>query len=68
VSDSRLSREFGIKLAKALRTWAAEARHDHDLDARYVILDAAEYLRDAADFQINPTLDDTNVDPDQRVN
>jgi hypothetical protein len=61
------SREFGIKLAKVLRQRAAEARHE-DLDARYVMLGAAEYLRDAADVQINPPIDDAHVDPDERLN
>jgi hypothetical protein len=61
------SREFGIKLAKVLRQRAVEARHE-ELDARYVMLGAAEYLRDAADFQINPPIDAARVDPDERLN
>jgi len=40
------SREFGIKLAQALRQRAVEAAKEHDLDARYVALGAAEYLRE----------------------
>jgi hypothetical protein len=62
------SRELGIKLAKARRQRAAEARHEQDLDARYVMLGAADYLREAADFQINAPIDDARVDPEERLN
>jgi len=61
------SREFGIKLAKVLRQRAGEAAQE-DLDARYVMLGPAEYLRDAAHFQINPPIDDARIDPDERSN
>jgi len=62
------SREFGIKLAKALGQRANEARRDHDLDVGYVMLGAAEYLRKAADSRTNAPIDDANVAPDDRVN
>lgn len=61
------SKEFGVKLAKALRQRAAETRSDGDLDPRYVVLGAAEYLRDAAEFQINPPVDGSRVDPEERL-
>jgi hypothetical protein len=62
------SREFGIKLAKGLRDRATEARREHDLDPRYVMLGAGDYLRQAAEAQINSPLDGTRVDPDERAN
>jgi hypothetical protein len=61
------SREFGIKLAKVLRQRAVEARHE-GLDARYVMVGAADYLRDAADVQIDAPIDDARVDPGERLN
>ena len=48
------SREFGIKFAKALRDKAREAAAEHDLDARYIMLGAAEYLREDAELRIAP--------------
>jgi hypothetical protein len=62
------SKAFGIKLAKALRERAIEARREHALDDRYVLLGAADYLRDAAEFQLSPPIDEANVDPDERLN
>jgi len=62
------SREFGIKLAKALRQRAVDARHEHDLDPRYVMLGAGDYLHDTADFQLDPPLDDAHANPDKRAN
>jgi hypothetical protein len=62
------SKEFGIKLAKALSDRASETRREHDLDPRYVMLGAAEYLRKAAEFQIDPPLDPGRTDPHDRRN
>ncbi len=62
------SREFGIKLAKVLRHRAQETREEFGLDPRYVILGAAEYLRETAEFQIDPPLDHSAVEPDDRLN
>jgi hypothetical protein len=62
------SREFGIQLAKALRQRATEARREHDLDPGYVMLGAGDYLREAADVQINSPLDGARVEPDERLN
>ncbi len=60
------SPEFGIKLAKVLRHRAQEVREEFDLDPRYVILGAAEYLRETAESQIDPPLDEPAVDPNER--
>ena len=62
------SREFGIQLAKVLRRRATEAKHEHDLDPRYVMLGAGDYLSEAANFQIEPPVDDTRIDPHERSN
>jgi hypothetical protein len=62
------SKEFGIQLAKLLVTRAEEARAEADLDPRYVVLGAAEYLGDRADFQIDPPLDLLNADAADRSN
>ena len=62
------SREFGIKLAQALRQRAVEAATEHDLDARYVALGAAEYLRKRAEFELNPPIDTSRTDPGEREN
>ena len=45
------SREFGVKFAKALRAKAGEAASEYDLDARYIVLGAAEYLRRDAELR-----------------
>jgi hypothetical protein len=62
------SREFGIKLATLLQNRAYETRREHGLDPRYVMRGAADYLRERAEIQINPPLDNTLTDPDQRRN
>ena len=62
------SREFGIKLAQALRRRAVEAANEHDLDARYVALGAAEYLRKRAEFELKPSIDVSRTDPAEREN
>lgn len=62
------SEEFGIKLAKALRDRAVEAANEHDFDARYVMLGAAEYLCKTAEAQLDPPLDLRNTDPKRRRN
>lgn len=62
------SREFGIKLAKALRQRALEAAKEHDLDARYVALGAAEYLRKRAESELKPSIDTSRTDPAEREN
>jgi hypothetical protein len=62
------SREFGVQLAKALRDRATEARQRDDLDPRYVMLGAADYLRNLAEIQIDPPIDEGKVDPDERLN
>ena len=63
------SRQFGVKLAKLLKARAAEAAQTTDpLDPRHVMLGAADYLRDEAAFQIDPPIDATRTDPDDRRN
>ena len=62
------SKEFGIKLAKAVRERATEAANEHDLDARYVMLGAAEYLRKTAEAQLDPPIDLSQTDPGRRKN
>jgi hypothetical protein len=62
------SKEFGIQLAKLLVRRAEEARGEGDLDPRYVVLGAAEYLGDRADFQIDPPLDLLHADAADRSN
>ena len=62
------SREFGIQFAKALRDKAGEAAAEHDLDPRYIVLGAAEYLRRDAEFRLDPPLDSTRTDPEEREN
>lgn len=62
------SREFGIKFAKALRDKAGEAAAEHDLDARYIVLGAAEYLSKDAEFRIDPRLDPSRTGPAEREN
>lgn len=62
------SKEFGIKLAKLLRRRATEAKAEANLDPRYVMLGAAEYLRKQAEFQIDPPIDTARVEPEDRRN
>jgi hypothetical protein len=62
------SRELGIKFAKALREKAREAAAEHDLDARYVMLGAAEYLRRDAEFRLDPSLNSERTRDDERLN
>jgi hypothetical protein len=62
------SRELGIKFAKALRDRAREAAATHDLDARYVMLGAAEYLRKDAEFRLHPPLNPARTRDDEREN
>jgi hypothetical protein len=62
------SREFGIKFAKALREKAHEAGKQHDLDPRYIMLGAADYLRKDAEFKIDPPIDTSRADPEERDN
>ena len=62
------SNEFDIKLAKSLRDRAVESRSGDDLDPRYGMLGAADFLRNAAELQITPPIDDANIDPSDRLN
>ena len=62
------SEEFGVKLAKAVSQRALEAAREHQLDARYVMRGAAEYLSKKAESQINPPLDLSETDEDRRQN
>ena len=62
------SREFGIRLAKVLRDRAAEAAVEHDLDVRYVVLGAGEYLRRDAKFRLDPPLDSSRTNLEERGN
>jgi hypothetical protein len=62
------SEEFGVKLAKAVRQRALEAAGEHQLDARYVMRGAAEYLSKTAESQINPPLDPAQTREDRREN
>jgi hypothetical protein len=68
VDVNEKSREFGVKLARALRQRAIEAASEHVVDARYVMLGAAEYLRETAERQLNPELDDSRTAADEREN
>ena len=67
-NKEQASREFGIKFAKALREKASEAAAEHDLDARYIVLGAAEYLRKDAEFRLDPPLDTSRTNPREREN
>jgi len=62
------AREFGIKFAKALRDAASEAAAEHDLDDRYIVLGAAEYLRKDAEFRLDPPLNVARTRDDEREN
>jgi hypothetical protein len=62
------SREFGIKFAKALRVSAREAADAHDLDDRYIVLGAAEYLRKDAEFRLDLPLNPARTRDDEREN
>jgi hypothetical protein len=62
------SREFGVEFAKALRDKAREAAATHDLDARYVMLGAADYLRKDAEFRLDPPLNPARTRDDERQN
>jgi hypothetical protein len=62
------SKEFGIKLAKALRQRATEAASEHELDPRFVMLGAAEYLRKTAEFQLDSPIDPSQTDFGDRSN
>ncbi len=62
----QLSKEFGIKLAKALRQRTAEVAPTNDLDARFVLIGAAEYLRKMADASAEELFDPS--DPEGRDN
>jgi hypothetical protein len=53
----QLSKEFGIKLAQALKQRAAAAAPTNDLDARFVLIGAAEYLKKMADGSAEDLLD-----------
>ena len=64
-NKEQASREFGIKFAKALRDKAGEAAAEHDLDARYIMLGAAEYLRKGAEAL---PLDPSRTNPEEREN
>jgi hypothetical protein len=62
------SREFGVKLAKALEQRAREAAAEADLDHRYVILGAADHLHSEASFRLDPPIDSARVDAEERSN
>jgi hypothetical protein len=64
----QLSREFGIKFAQALRDKAREAAAKHDLDDRYIVLGAAEYLRKDAEFRLDPPINPERTRDDEREN
>lgn len=62
------SREFGVKLARAVGMRAADAAKHDDLDARFVMLGAAEYLKEKAELQLDPPLDSTQTGAAKRRN
>jgi len=69
VSDREArSRDFGRKLAAALKERAVKSRAEHDLDPRYVMLGAADYLRETAEFQLDPPVDRARTDTEERRN
>lgn len=58
----QVSKEFGIKLAKALRQRTAEVAPTNGLDARFVLIGAAEYLRKMADASAEELLDPSDLE------
>lgn len=66
--QQQASREFGIKLAKALRQRAGEAAKENGLDSRFVMLGAADYLKETAEFQLDPPIDPSQADFRDRSN
>ena len=62
------SRDFGRKLGKALKERAVDSSSEHDLDSRYVMLGAADYLRETAEFELEPPIDSARTDTEERRN
>jgi hypothetical protein len=62
------ARRFGFQLARALQDHAREAAAQHDLDARYVIEGAAQFLTKTAERELRPPGDDAAEDARDRRN
>ena len=62
------SKELGVKLAKALIEHANTVQGEVNVDTRYVMLGAAEYLHKASEVSLNPPLDPRRTAHDERQN
>lgn len=66
--QAQASKEFGVKLAKALIEHAWAQAPEHHLDPRATILGASDYLAKHTQFWRSSPLDPTDVAPERRSN
>jgi hypothetical protein len=66
--QQQASKEFGIKLAKALIEHARAQAPEHELDPRAIVLGASDYLAKHTELWRSSPLDVRDVAPERRSN